>query len=288
MTSKLATVARLGRAVGVWAAVALLFGLTIWSIWLNRSATAAVAGAFMFALLIFKQLPLVESFKIFTLEAKFRQRLSESSDLLNSIRATAQVSSRLMYYQLAVGDRMSTMSWDLKRNMLSEFDGLLQSLEVPAETISGLKKPFLHIISLDLFRVFEHAVSSRLRWYSQQANQELSTYQAGRAVDPEDPEFKRRLAESRRLVMPFSTSTDIMDDGRLDDMQEITSKLIDAAPLPSEDKELLNQVRSEVNDLDAGCKTAQTITVEAQAYLEKYGRRVDTRAAELFSPGEFG
>lgn len=81
---------------------------------------------------------------------------------------------------------------------------------------------------------------------------------------------------------PFSTSYDVMEDGRLDDMDKITRSLIEGCPVSSDDKEFLEVVRNEVVTLDRECKEMGNISPAAEEYLNKYARRTDTRAKELF------
>lgn len=145
-------------AIAVWLAVPALFSLTVYSVWMDRAASAAVAGAFTLAFVILQQLPIIERFKIFTLEATFARRVDEAERLLGSIRETAEVHSRMLYWQLGKGDRMTSMPWVLKRKLTVEFDTLLQRLGLTDPEITALKAPLLHTIKLDLFRVFEHSV----------------------------------------------------------------------------------------------------------------------------------
>lgn len=273
-------------AVGVWVAIPALFCLTVFSIWMDRAASAAIAGAFALAFVILRQLPIVESFKIFTLEAKFVHRLGEYEELLRHIRSTAEVSSLLLYRQIANAGRLSSMKWSTKREMIKDLDGLLNDLGISTDTRDKAKWPFLHIICLDLYRVFENAVAYRLKIYADSAGQAVNIYGAGRAIDAGDTEYLQLIENRNRLVLPFVTTYDIMDDGRLDDMDKITRLLIAGTPLPEVDKERLEQVRLEVIALASACRAAGTITDEAEVYIDRYSPRNDTRGKELFPVGE--
>lgn len=272
-------------ATATWLSVAVTFGLTSYSLLLDRTASAAVAATFTLALVIFKQLPIVESFKVFSLEAKFIRRIDEADKLLGRVRASAEVSSRLLYHQVALGDRMSSMTWATKRAMASDFDELLASLEVPPETIAELKRPLLHIINLDLFRVFEYSARDRMQKQFKPASNALNAYTGGRPIDPADPEYIRLLGEMRGAKLAFETTEDILDDGRLDDMDQITARLIEGTPLPVADRGKLEIIRREVIEHAKACRAFGNITPEAEEYLNLYSRRVDTRVKELFGEG---
>lgn len=283
--TKLAVVRKGVLATATWLAVAATFSLAAYSLLLNRTATAAVAATFTLALVIFKQLPIVESFKVFSLEAKFIRRIDEADKLLGRIRSSAEVSSRLLYHQVALGDRMASMPWATKRAMTADFDELLASLGVPAETIADLKKPLLHIINLDLFRVFEYSARDRMQKQFKRASDALDAYRGGKAIDPADPEYVRLLSEMRGAKLTFETKDDLLDDGRLDDMDQITTRLIDGAPLPASDREKLDIIRREVVEHAKACRALGNITPEAELYLNSYSRRVDSRVKELFGDG---
>lgn len=270
-------------ATAVWVAIPALFGLSVYSIWMDRAATAAIAGAFTLSLVILRQLPIIESFKIFTLEAKFVHRLGEYEELLRHIRSTAEVSSLLLYRQIAGAGRMASMKWSIKREMINDLDGLLANLGISALTRDKAKAPFQHSINLDLFRVFEHAVAFRLETYAKQARDAVAAYGAGKPIDPADLQYIHLIEENQRYVLPFKTTYDVMDDGRLDDMDKITQSLINQTPLPDADKIKLEVVRQEVIEHAQACWKVGNVTAEAEVYIDRYGPRVDTRALELFS-----
>jgi hypothetical protein len=270
-------------AVGLatWVAISITFILSAYSLWLDRSTTAAVAGAFMLAMIIFKHLPIIESLKVFTLEAKFVQRIDQADQLLNQVRASARVSSKLLYRQIALAGRLAHMGWSEKRDMVSSFDKHLASLDISESVITDLKKPFFHIISLDLFRIYEHSVSERLREHREQARAAVQKHVSNKPIEAGDKIYAELLAAEHALEMPFTTTRDVMNDGRLDDMAAITAKLINETPLPDEDKNKLEIIRSEVVLHANSCREEGNVTAEAEAYLDKYSPRVDSRVKEI-------
>jgi hypothetical protein len=277
---KLTRLKEIAIAFSVWLAVPALFALTVYSIWLDRAPSAAVAGAFTLAFVILMQLPLVESFKIFTLEAKFARRVDEAERLLEGIRSTAEVHSRMLYWQVGKGDRMSEMPWALKRSLVEETDKLLGGLGLSEANITALKFPFFHTIKLDLFRVYERTVDYRIRQSRDEIQQKLSAFP--KPIQAGDPEYAAVMMAWQNTKLPFDTHQDIMDDGRLDNMAAITLKLITDTPLPEADKQVLEQVRMEVVQLAEACDRAGNITPETEDYLRRYSRNPKTRAQELF------
>ena len=96
---------RLTSGLFITASIGFLL-LAAYSMWLDRSASAAVAGALSFAFLLLRQLPHLESMEILTLKVKLRERLSDAEQLTDQLRTTASVSAQLMYVQLAFMNHM--------------------------------------------------------------------------------------------------------------------------------------------------------------------------------------
>lgn len=174
------------KGFSYWSAKALLviasvisFCLAANALWLDRPSTAAVAGALCLALIVFQQLPVVESLEIFTLKAKFTNRIDQFDKLLSHVRTSAQVSSSLLYVQLAFMNRMGSIPWARKRALLADVDTLLASLSVPEQQIADTKRPFLNIVSMDLLRIFEHVVIARERDLAKDIDVEIAALNKG-------------------------------------------------------------------------------------------------------------
>lgn len=266
-----------------WGAAAILFLLTVYSLWLDRSATAAVSGALMVGLVLLNQLSIMESFEILSLKAKFVRRIDEAEDLLKRVRASAEVFARLNYWQVALGDRLSHMSWSQKRDLISDFDGLLGSLDIPHDRIGELKSPFLGIIALDLIRVLENSVSERLDTHRRRAQAELQAYLRSHSpISPGDPEHQRLLDASRKFEEPVRVK---LEDARLSRVAEHADRWLRVALEPFE-REKLEVVRSEILALSSACEQQQNVTPDTESYLEKFGLHTGARNRDLFAPGE--
>jgi len=239
------------RGVAVIAALAIasMFALTCFSIYLDRTATASVAAAMTLALILVRQLHVMESFEILSLKAKFTARVGEAEQLLRHIRGSASVSAKLSYVQLAIMNRMGDIGWHRKRGLLAEVDDLLRDVNVPESEISVMKAPFLNLVSLDLSRVFEHSLHELVR-------------DKGVRVGPlewEDPLGNPDLRNLRQvLTARMATLT-------LDETERQTAELI----------------FNEVTTLSESCWSAGTITSEAENYLELYYSRTSARLDAL-------
>src|SRR5690606_3775262 len=113
-----------------------------------------------------------------------------------------------------------------------------------------------------------------------QVHQQISAYP--KPIMAGDEKWAALNEALRSLQLPFRTTRDVMDDGRLDDMDAITAQLLAGAPLPTSEKARLETVRQEVIRLAAQCDEVGNISPEAEDYLLRYSEDVNSRAKELF------
>ena len=255
--------------------------LAAYSLWLDRSATAAIAGALSFAFLLLIQLPYLESMEILTLKVKLKERLSDAERLTEQLRETASVSARLMYIQLSFMNRLGTIPWDRKRSLLTEIERNLSQLNVPREKIAEYKLPFLNIVSFDLYLIFSKALGQILDRYQLRINEEISSYAQGRPIPADDQEYQDLLEKRKSFAPKQHDFHDVLADPRLTRVREVVVNLMSQYPLSAEDRAKLKIIGDEISSLSEECWIAGTITVPAERYLNKYQLSDSDRLREL-------
>lgn len=242
-----------------------------------------MAAALSLALIVLEKLPILESFKAFSMEARFNRRIEEFDRLFNDLQFSFRASARFQFAHMAWMNRLGSMSWESKRDMIADLDAVLERLEIDADQATALKGPFLSLLAFDLFNVFDSVVASRMRKHQALANEALSQYHAGKPIDPSDDEYQRlRGVAQRYRFQNVEWSSDPSNDPRLADMATLTRDRLQDMPLPDEEKEKIEAVRREVVTLANDCWEQGTITPDAQQYLDKYRGQKMERTTELF------
>lgn len=277
---KLQRIRTAGTSLAAGVAVTLMFALACYSLYLNRTATAAVAAAMTLALVLIRQLNVLESFEILSLKAKFIARIGDADTLLAHIRRSASVSSKLSYVQLAFMNRMGDIGWPRKRALLEEIDGLLREVDVPQADIAAMKAPFLNLVTLDLSRVFEHSVHEMLRPKRQALEEEIRSY-SSKPIVANDPKWSKLLEERQNLERSAIDWQDALGNTALANLRQALTVWAAKIPLDGPQKQIADQILDEVATLSEACWTAGTVTTEAEDYLNRYGTDTNERIKAL-------
>ncbi|MDM8010818.1 MAG: hypothetical protein QUV08_07640 [Parasphingorhabdus sp.] len=269
-----------GQGAFILASTAM-FLLACYSLYFDRTATAAVAAALSLAFVIIQKLPLIENLEILTLKVKLRHQVSEATQLLEKLRASAVVSSKLSYVQLAFMNRMGSLPWGRKRELQQEIDAMLSNLDGDSVTIAEAKAPLLTIVSFDLYQIFAHSVTLRVQKRRSELDKAIQEHFNGKPIVQLDETYQKLSAERKSLDASRKKFSDVLYDPRLRDLEKLTEKDLPLSGLNKSEIETLETIRKEVCDLSKKCWNVQTITTETEDYLEKY-QQGDTRVRELF------
>lgn len=273
---KFADVKAAGIATAANVAITAMFGLTCFSLYEDRTATASVSAALTLAFVLFRQLPILESFEVLSLKAKFAARIGEAEKLLAHIRRNVAVSSKLSYVQLAFMNRMGDIGWSRKRALLEEIDGLLRQVEVPQGDITAMKAPFLNLVSLDLSRVYEHTISELLRASREKLDGEIGAYRA-KPIPAGDPHWASMVEQRRALDVSTIDWGDSLGNPALANLRRGLTAWTAKIPLPAKEAQFAGLVLGEVAHLSEQCWAAGTVTLETEEYLNLYGSRTRSR-----------
>lgn len=273
------TIVNVRKAVFSFAGVAGIvgmFGLACYSLYLNRTASGTVAGSMTLALVLVRQLHLLESFEILSLKAKFAARVNEAEKLLAFIRRSTTVSSKISYVQLAFMNRVGDIGWARKRSLLNDVDTLLREMNVPEAEIKGMKVPFLNLVSLDLSRVFEHSVNELMKPLRNAAEAEIRAYPR-QPIASGDPQWSALLAKQRSFSRSPIKWPDALGNENLANIGDILTSWFSDIEMDVAARRKAQRILAEVIELSQGCWVAGSVTPEAENYLKLYSGNTNTR-----------
>ncbi len=248
----------------------------------DKTASATVAATLTIVLLLFLYFPVIESFEFFGLKAKLRHSVLEIENVLAKVRKTAEVSAKLLYIQLAWMNRMGSITWEKKRELLSDIDSLLDSVEINKNEIDNLKQPFLIMIARDLLGTWQHAIRFRVNHNHNLVMDELNSRFGNGPTNPTDPVYLDLSNRRRTWSYKSFESDDILSDTRFLEFDQFTKDLIAPYPFSSQELSVFEKTRMELVALERDCRNSGTITKEAGEFLEKYSHPQDKLYREIF------
>jgi hypothetical protein len=260
------------------------FGLAFYSVLLDRAASAGIAASFCVAFLFLRHLPVIESFKAFNMEAKFARRVDEFDRLLGYVRGTAELSSKMLYSQLAWIDRMGSMGWSKKREFMSEMDSHLVELGVSPEFLAVAKRPILNIATYDLFAILRDSARFFLGKRRKGIAQQMQTIQERGPIAADDAEWNNLHRQQLALAMPETDVGDLSEATPLADLGAFSERFLARWSWSEQEQSVLAIIRDEVVDLASGCWQQGTVTKAAEDYIAAYRHPDDKRVKELLEP----
>jgi hypothetical protein len=121
----------------------------------QRLASAAFLGGLFVACTLMVFLPKLEMFKAFGVEAKLQKTVTEAVATLASLKRLAEISARASYLTIAWGNRFDGPSARERQAVLDEIDNQLAELKVSTEEIANIQRPFVKMVKLDFFFLFQ-------------------------------------------------------------------------------------------------------------------------------------
>lgn len=280
---KLKAIQSFGMGAAANIAIAITFGLTCISLYSDRTATAGVAAALTLALVLFRQLPILESFEVLSLKAKFTARIGEADTLLAHIRRNVSASSKLSYVQLAFMNRMGDIGWSRKRELLEEIDGLLRQVEISEGDIAAMKAPFLNLVTLDLSRIYEHSVRELLQPARDALDREINDY-SRKPIPAGDLHLASLHNQRKALDVRSIDWGDSLGNKSLSSLRSVLSAWTADIPIGGSEVPFAEQILGEVAGLSEACWRAGTVTIEAEEYLGKYSGYTHARLNAIRQP----
>jgi hypothetical protein len=210
-------------------------------------------------------MPKLEVFKVWGIEAKLQQTVTEAVATLAGLRRLADISARASYLTIAWGNRMGTPPARDKQAVLDEIDAQLKELKVSPEEVAKIQLPFVRMVRLDFFFMFQAV----LLQYATIKNSKLvdDAHAAAGQRGSLDPTLKHS-----ELITAWTTNNDW---GAMLEQQSLADVLNDFIPKSGEwldDKELsvFKKFKDEIVRLNADCEKKGGYTAEAAAYYDRY------------------
>jgi hypothetical protein len=121
----------------------------------QRVSSAAFLGTLGVVCTFLLFMPKLEVFKVWGVEAKLQQTVTEAVATLESFKRLAEISAKASYLTIAWGNRYDGPSAKEKQAVLDDIDGQLAELKVSQAEITNIQIPFVKIVRLDFFFLFQ-------------------------------------------------------------------------------------------------------------------------------------
>jgi hypothetical protein len=128
----------------------------------QRVASASFLGTLGVVCTFLVFMPKLEVFKVWGVEAKLQQTVTEAVATLASLKRLAEISARASYLTIAWGNRMGTPPAKDKQAVLDDIDNQLAELKVSPEEIARIQLPFVKMVRLDFFFLFQGVLNQYL------------------------------------------------------------------------------------------------------------------------------
>jgi hypothetical protein len=145
----------------------------------QRINSAIFLGTLGVACTVMVFLPKLEVFKVWGVEAKLQQTVTEAVATLASLRRLAEISAKASYLTIAWGNRFDGPRATEKQAVLDDINAQLAELKVSRDEIANIQRPFVKMVRLDFFFLFQGVLSQ----YARLLNDKL-TSDVHQAPDP--------------------------------------------------------------------------------------------------------
>jgi hypothetical protein len=234
----------------------------------QRLASAAFLGALFLACTFMVFLPKLEVFKAFGVEAKLQRTVTEAVATLASFKRLAEISAKASYLTIAWGNRFDGPSARERQAVLDEIDNQLAELKVSKEEIANIQRPFVKMVRLDFFFLFQGVLNQ----YATLLNSKLVA-DVHEAKDPSAASAV--MMRHSDLITAWTKRTQKDAPAAELEKQSLEDVLNDYMPKSGEwlsDKELavLQKFKAEIVRLNADCEKKGGYTPEAVTYYDRY------------------
>jgi hypothetical protein len=162
----------------------------------DAASGTLMAGLFV-VLVLMHSIPEMESFKAFSIEAKWQTRLTKADQILASLSATLAMFGKLTYHMFGWGSRMSHPIRE-KQRLADELDRLLRANGVSEQDVVGMKERYIYFCLYDINQALQRAkerlaIDQARKWGAQAAEAQLMD--AGAMKHPELRAKQERLLQ---------------------------------------------------------------------------------------------
>jgi len=234
----------------------------------QRVSSAVFLGTFGVVCTFLLFMPKLEVFKVWGVEAKLQQTVTEAVATLENLKRLSEISARASYLTIAWGNRMGTPPAREKQAVLDDIDRQLAELKVSPDELATIQRPFVKMVRLDFFFLFQGV----LMQYATIKNTKLVDDAHAAAGQPGSLDLTMRHSD---LIGAWNKRITNVDPGATLEKEQLEDVLNDFIPKPGEwlnDKELVvfKKFKAEVVRLNADCEKKGGYTSEAATYYDRY------------------
>jgi len=184
------------------AAIALIEALVL--AWLDRTSAAALVAGVFALILLFHNLPSLESFKALGVEAKLRARLNEADKIINDVRNLSITYAQQAFLQLAWMNRVDSAFIDEKVEAVRRLNELLKEQGVPDDAIAHAKQPFIAMIMQDIYLTLRNVLNTRIQWATTKLDEEYVDLNRQKIIASSEMDTER----TKRLEIEYKRIAD--------------------------------------------------------------------------------
>ena len=234
----------------------------------QRVAAASFLGTLGVVCTFLVFMPKLEVFKVWGVEAKLQQTVTEAVATLASVKRLAEISAKASYLTIAWGNRFDGPRATEKQAVLDDINGQLAELKVSQAEVSNIQLPFVKMVRLDFFFLFQGVLNQ----YAALLNGKLTN----EVHSAPDPSVAAGLVMKHSDLIAAWTKRTQNENPSADLERESLEDLLNAyIPKPGEwlsDKDLaaIQKFKAEIVRLNADCEKKGGYTSEASTYYDRY------------------
>jgi hypothetical protein len=133
--------------------------LAVFQAWNGKMASAVGLGMAFAVCGIVLFLSQIKTFKVWQVEVELRETLDRAEEIIGRVRKLASISARASYLTIAWGNRMGAPPAMEKQAVLDQIDTQLMELKVSTEERAVITRPFVKMVRLDFFFLFQNVLT---------------------------------------------------------------------------------------------------------------------------------
>jgi hypothetical protein len=234
----------------------------------QRISSAAFLGTLGVVCTFLVFMPKLEAFKVWGVEAKLQQTVTEAVATLASVKRLAEISARASYLIIAWGNRFDGPRAKEKQTVLDEIDAQLAELKVAPAEIANIQRPFVKVVRLDFFFLFQGVLNQYATLINAKLQNDVHT-----APDPSVASgFVMKHSD---LITAWTKRTQNENPAASLENESLEDLLNTFVPkhgewLSEKDLAVIQKFKSEIVRLNADCEKKGGYTSEASTYYDRY------------------
>jgi hypothetical protein len=223
-------------------------------------------------------MPKLEVFKVWGVEAKLQQTVTEAVATLASVKRLAEISARASYLIIAWGNRFDGPRAKEKQAVLDDIDAQLAELKVAPAEIANIQRPFVKMVRLDFFFLFQGVLNQYATLINAKLQNDVHT-------GPDPSVASGLVMKHSDLITAWTKRTQNENPAASLESESLEDLLNAFIPKRGEwlnDKDLavIQKFKSEIVRLNADCEKKGGYTSEASTYYDRYAGDYNVDKAE--------